>query len=370
MFILLLFLVHAYIGVRLLAPFGWPVIAVGAAALAAMLALLLRSLSRRFGRRGRADVLDRTGLVAIGLFSNLFVLTLLRDAALLAAGFAASLGAPALPPAAPAASALAVPLLAVMASAWGYANARRTPSVRRVTVPIAGLPGAFNGFRIVQISDLHVGLTIHRDFVERVVDTVAGLDADVVALTGDLVDGGVPELAEHIAPLERLRARDGILAVTGNHEYYSGVDQWIDEWRRLGVRVLMNEHVVVSRAGHPLVLAGVPDHGAHHFDPGHRPDPAAALRDAPADAPRLLLAHQPRTASLAEPAGYSLQLSGHTHGGQFVPWNWFVRFQQPYTAGLHRHGSMWVYVSRGTGYWGPPKRLGAPSEITLVTLTG
>jgi len=285
------------------------------------------------------------------------------------AQIAAWLGTPPLPPAGETTSALAVPLLALTASAWGYANARRRPAVRRVTVPIPGLAPPLHGFRIVQISDLHVGPTIHRDFVEGVVEAVAALDADVVALTGDLVDGGVPQLAQHVAPLARLKARDGILAVTGNHEYYSGAHAWIDEWRRLGIRVLMNEHVVLSRGGASLVIAGVPDHGAHRFDPAHRADPAAAARGAPAGVPRVLLAHQPRTAALAEPAGYHLQISGHTHGGQFLPWNWFVRFQQPYTAGLHRHGGkLWVYVSRGTGYWGPPKRLGAPSEITYLRL--
>jgi predicted MPP superfamily phosphohydrolase len=130
----------------------------------------------------------------------------------------------------------------------------------------------------------------------------------------------------------------------------------------------MNEHVVLSRGGAAWVVAGVPDFGAHRFDPTHRADPALALAGAPAGAPRILLAHQPRAAPEAERAGVDLQLSGHTHGGQFMPWMWFVRLQQPYTAGLHRHGRMWVYVSRGTGYWGPPKRLGAPSEISLVEL--
>ena len=172
---------------------------------------------------------------------------------------------------------MAVPLLALIASGWGYANARRRPGIRRVEVPIAGLPPALQGCRIVQISDLHVGMTIKRPFVEAVVEAVNALDADVIVLTGDLVDGGVAQLREHIAPLASLRARGGVLAVTGNHEYYSGAQAWIDELRRLGARVLMNEHVVLSRGDAAWVVAGVPDFGAHRFDPTHRADPVLAL---------------------------------------------------------------------------------------------
>ena len=166
-----------------------------------------------------------------------------------------------------------------------------------------------------------------------------------------------------------MRSREGSFFVTGNHEYYSGAAPWIRELRRLGVRVLMNEHVVVRRGTAALVLAGVTDYSAGHFDAAQATDPRAALAGAPTDAAlRIVLAHQPRSASAAEAAGFDLQLSGHTHGGQFLPWNFFVRLQQPFTAGLHRWRSMWVYTSRGTGYWGPPKRFGAPSEITLLRL--
>jgi predicted MPP superfamily phosphohydrolase len=143
----------------------------------------------------------------------------------------------------------------------------------------------------------------------------------------------------------------------------------VRELRRLGLRVLMNEHEVVRQGGAALVVAGVTDYSAHHYHPSHQSDPARALQGAPDDADvRLLLAHQPRSAFAAARAGFHLQLSGHTHGGQFLPWNFFVRLWQPFTAGLHRLGGLWVYVSRGTGYWGPPKRLGAPSEITHIRL--
>jgi predicted MPP superfamily phosphohydrolase len=216
---------------------------------------------------------------------------------------------------------------------------------------------------------VHVGSQIKRSYVEAIVDAVNSLGADLVAVTGDLVDGSVRDLSAHIEPLGRLRARYGAYLVTGNHEYYSGEPAWTAEFRRLGLRVLLNEHVVVRHGGSPLVLAGVTDFSAHHFNPAQRSDPAAALAGAPADAAvKILLAHQPRSATAAAQAGFDLQLSGHTHGGQFWPWNLFVRLQQPFTAGLHRLNHLWVYISRGTGYWGPPNRFGIPSEITLLRL--
>jgi uncharacterized protein len=204
--------------------------------------------------------------------------------------------------------------------------------------------------------------------VEGIVEAVNRLKPDLIAITGDLVDGSVPELAAQVAPLARLVSRYGSYFVTGNHEYYSGVGPWLVELHRLGIKVLHNEHVVIEHGGAELVLAGVPDYSAGHFDEAHRSDAQAALAGAPAHAVKVLLAHQPRSAPAAEVAGFDLQLSGHTHGGQFLPWRFFVQFQQPFTAGLHKVGRMWIYVSRGTGYWGPPKRFGAPSEIKQLRL--
>jgi predicted MPP superfamily phosphohydrolase len=238
-----------------------------------------------------------------------------------------------------------------------------------VEVPIRNLPAALQGFTIAQISDIHVGPTIKQHYLRAIVDRVNGLQADVVAITGDLVDGSVQQLADHTAPLAQLRARHGVYFVTGNHEYYSDAVAWVAEVRRLGLTVLMNEHVVLQHDGAPLVLAGVTDYTAHHFDPAQRSDPQAALQNAPADSHvNILLAHQPRSATAASDAGFDLQLSGHTHGGQFFPWNLFVPMQQPYVAGLNKLHDLWIYTSRGTGYWGPPKRLLAPSEITRLRL--
>jgi uncharacterized protein len=367
--VIILGLLHVYIGARLLpdlaASSGMRI--GGALLLLVSCVLMLGGLMARSMRsRPWADRLAAVGLLAMSLFSSLFVFTLLRDLVLLVAIVALPasyvhrlVGA----------TALLVVGIAAFVTLVGFAGARRRARIVSVEVPLANLPPALQGFSIAQISDVHVGAQIKRKYVDAIVDAVNGLNADLIAVTGDLVDGSVHELARHIAPLGRLSARHGAFVVTGNHEYYSGERAWIAEFRRLGLQVLLNEHVVVRHGGAPLVVAGVTDYSAHHFNPEQRSDPVAALSGAPADAAaKILLAHQPRSAAAADRAGFDLQLSGHTHGGQFWPWNLFVRFQQPFTAGLHRLNHLWIYISRGTGYWGPPNRFGAPSEITLLKL--
>ncbi|WP_395055334.1 metallophosphoesterase [Polaromonas sp.] len=363
-------LLHAYLGVRLIpALAAWPVVQMllGLSLLASMVLMPMGLTARRIKSPVLADRVAWTGMVFMGLFSSLFVLTLLRELALLG-GWLWLLAQPTAFswPVLSAGSAAAVALLGLLMTFFGFFNARRTAAVVRVDVPIAGLPAALHGFAIAQISDIHVGPTIKRGYLQAIVDVVNQLQVDMVAVTGDLVDGTVADLAPHVAPLAGLSSVHGTYFVTGNHEYYSGVHAWILELNRLGVRVLMNEHVVLP---HGLVLAGVADWSAGHFDSTHRSDPHAALAGAPAATTvKLLLAHQPRSAVEAEKAGFDLQLSGHTHGGQFWPWGFFVRFQQPFTAGLNRLENLWIYTSRGTGYWGPPKRFGAPSEITHLRL--
>ncbi len=365
----LLVLLHLYIGWRIVPQLpGTAAGALFAVLLAASAVLIpLAFFGRRAKQRDAADRWTWAGMMALGLFSMLFVLTLLRDALLLAA-----LPFDLPPLAAP--SAIAVPLLALAAVALGLFSARRTASVREVEVPIDGLPAALHGFTIVQISDLHVGPTVKGPYVRAIVDRINTLDADAVAITGDLVDGRVQDLAHDVACLADLRSRHGSYFVTGNHEYYSGAVEWIALLRTLGLRVLVDEHVVLDHGGAQLVLAGVADFSARHFIATHRSDPRAAIAGAPRGAGlRVLLAHQPRSADAAADAGFDVQLSGHTHGGQFWPWNLLVKLQQPFVAGLHRLRSLWVYTSRGTGYWGPPLRLGAPSEITrlrFVTAAG
>jgi predicted MPP superfamily phosphohydrolase len=365
--LVILLLLHAYIGARLLPGMnaGLGGIVLGSLLLVASAALVRIGLVAPSLRRTRwSGALSWAGLLAMGLFSSLFVLTLLRDAMLLLLGLGGAGSADITYM-----SALAVPSTALAVTAIGFVNARRLARVVRVDVPIAGLPPALHGYAFAQISDIHVGPTIKRAYLSAIVDRVNALKPDAIAVTGDLVDGSVQRLAAHTEPLKRLAAPDGVFFVTGNHEYYSGAEQWIAEVRRLGLRVLLNEHVIRRRDGAALMIAGVTDFTAQHFNPAHRSDPVQAAAGAPDDvAVRVLLAHQPRSSAAAAEAGFDLQLSGHTHGGQFFPWNLFVPLQQPFVAGLNRVRRMWVYTSRGTGYWGPPKRFGAPSEITLIKL--
>jgi len=353
---------HGYIGWRLLPalPIGLPGTVIGGTLLALSTLLIPLGMLARFivPTQALADRIVWIGSLVMGLFSSVLVLTLLRDVVLLAART----------PALADITAQAVLLVAVAATAIGFVNARRVAQVVRIDIPLVGLPPALAGFTIAQISDIHVGPTIKGDYVSAIVDRVNGLGADLIAITGDVVDGSVSQLSAHTAPLAKLRARHGAYWVTGNHEYYSGVEEWRTEFQRLGLRGLMNEHVVIDHGGEHLLLAGVTDYSAGAFDPAQRSDPLVALAGSPQGIPKILLAHQPRTAPAAAAAGFDLQLSGHTHGGQFWPWNLFVGLQQPYTAGLHRQDRLWVYTSRGTGYWGPPKRFGAPSEITLLRL--
>lgn len=363
----LLALLHFYVGMQLLPvlPIGTAGRVLGALVLVCSFLLMPASMMARSLPRAWADRFAWAGLLMMGFFSSLFVFTLLRDIALAVVAIVA-------PPEAAAlvrSSAIVVAAGAVLVTLVGLVNARRRARIVEVDVPIENLPAPLHGYSIAQISDVHVGPTIKRDYVEAIVAAANALKADLIAVTGDLVDGSVQQLAAHVAPLAQLSARHGVYFVTGNHEYYSGERAWTNELRRLGLTVLVNEHVLLKQGGAQLVVAGVTDYSAHRFDEHQRSDPAVALEGAPPEAgAKILLAHQPRSAPAAAAAGFDLQLSGHTHGGQFWPWNHFVRFQQPFTAGLHRLGRLWVYTSRGTGYWGPPKRFGAPSEITRIRL--
>ena len=264
---------------------------------------------------------------------------------------------------------LATFVLTLVMAGYGCYQARRTPAVRQVDVPIANLPNALVGLRIVQISDLHVGPTIKAPFVERVVARVNELQPDLIVFTGDLADGTVERLATHTASLAELTAPLGLYFCTGNHEYYSGVEGWTEQARRLGFDVLINEGRQIDCGSGRIALAGATDFSAGELVPDHASDPAKALAASDGADVRILLAHQPRSIEAASQANCHLQLSGHTHGGQFVPWKYVVSLQQPYVAGLHKFRDTWIYIHRGTGYWGPPLRLGVPSEIAVLTLS-
>ena len=244
-------------------------------------------------------------------------------------------------------------------------------AVKRVEILLQRLPASLDGTRIVQMCDMHVGGLLGRAFVERVVRTANDLKPDLIAIVGDLVDGTIQQLRPALASLASLRARHGVFFVTGNHEYYSrsGARAWMDELDGMGLRVLRNQRVSIGAGLEGFDLAGVPDHGSSRFpDDGPSEDIAGALAGRDPERAVVLLAHQPVSIHKAASLGVDLQLSGHTHGGQIWPWGALVRLQQPYIRGLHRIGDSQLYVSCGTGFWGPPMRLGAPAEITEIVL--
>lgn len=371
---------HYYVGRRLIVPAQlsgpWTVVAWGALALLAV-TMLIAMTGRFYLPPPIMELVGWAGFVAMGLFSFLFFFSVLRDVIWGSLSVAQAL------PEDPERRRLLFRSvnLGLVASAagltgFGVWQARRRAAIVDVTVPIVGLPEALRNFTIAQITDIHVGPTIKRAYLEEIVEGVNSIGADLVAVTGDLVDGSVEELAQHTAPLGRLRGKHGVFLCTGNHEYYAGVEPWLAEFTRLGLRCLQNEHVVIEHGGYKVVLAGVTDYNGGTILASHRSDPARSLEGAPTGvAARILLAHQPRSCHAAAGLDFDLQISGHTHGGQFFPWNFLVPLQQPYTAGLARvraatstARAFWIYVSRGTGYWGPPVRVGAPSEITRIRL--
>lgn len=259
----------------------------------------------------------------------------------------------------------------VILSGSAFANGLRPVAVKNINIKIAKLPEARNGFKIAQITDLHIGPALDGAWLKDVVGKVNALNPDIVAITGDLVDGSVKDLARHTEPLRDLRAKHGVFFVTGNHEYYSGVDEWVEHIQSLGIKVLQNELVTLhdDTNNNPIDLAGVNDFASGEFR-GHGPDLPKALKGRDETRPLILLAHQPAAIREAAAHKVDLQLSGHTHGGQIWPWNYFVYIQQPYVSGLHTYPGTdtQIYVSEGTGFWGPPMRLGTAAEITEITL--
>jgi predicted MPP superfamily phosphohydrolase len=263
-----------------------------------------------------------------------------------------------------------VAVIAVVLLLWGYAEAMRVSRVRRIDVRIPRLGAGLDGLKVVLLTDTHYGPINRARWSRGVVDVVNSLDADIVAHTGDIADGEVDQRREQAAPLGDVRAKLGRVYVTGNHEYFSGAQRWVEHMAALGWEALHNRHVVVSRGGDSLVVAGVDDRTAAGSGvPGHHMDHEAALAGADGQLPVLLLAHQPQQVTGAVAHGIDLQISGHTHGGQMWPFHYLVRLDQPVLQGLSRHGERTqLYTSRGTGFWGPPFRIFAPSEITLLTL--
>jgi predicted MPP superfamily phosphohydrolase len=255
----------------------------------------------------------------------------------------------------------AVSLIALL----GTRSVLAGPRLVRVEHAITGWPAALDGYRIVQLSDVHVGAILRRPFIEQLVARSNALEPDVIAITGDLVDGELKHYGGDLEPLRALRARDGAFFVTGNHDHYSGGERWAGHVAGLGVRVLRNAGLRIERDGAGFELAGVDDYSAGRLDGGHGHDLERALAGWDGASPLVLLAHDPRSFAEAQARGVHLQLSGHTHGGQMWPFAWLVRLQTPHVAGVYERGRSRLYVSRGTGFWGPPMRVLAKAELTL-----
>ncbi len=317
-------------------------------------------LGGRLLPRPAARVLQWLGFVWMGSFGLLLVGTAVTDLALFVAGKVTVLDA-----GWPTWRALGVFGVVVPALLYGFSVSRR-PETRRITVDIPGLDPSLDGFRIAQISDVHIGETLGRDFAQKVADQVNALKPDLVAVTGDLIDGSVAKLHEEVAPLGTMRAKHGVFYVTGNHEYYHGGSAWEAEGRRLGWTVLHNEHRVVGEG--KLVIGGVTDVEGARFSEAHAPRVDLAFAQAPEGIPRVLLSHQPKFARVAKDSKVSLMLSGHTHGGQIFPFMFFVKLQQPVIGGFATIHGVPTYTSNGTGYWGPPFRIGPRGEVTEITL--
>ncbi len=259
-------------------------------------------------------------------------------------------------------------LISISLTGYGVYKAVHKVDVKRVDIPINDLHPDLENFKIVQISDIHIGPTIKKDFLEEVVRRINVLQPDIIAITGDLVDGSVYKLKHHLEPLKNLKSKYGSFFVTGNHEYYSGVLSWLPEIRNLGIHVLLNQNHIVNSGEAKLLVGGVTDYKAHTILPSHASDPEKAILSKEKTDFKLLLAHQPNSVFEAAIVGFDLQLSGHTHGGQYFPGNLLIHLFQKFVAGLYKHGDIWLYVSSGTGYWGPPIRIGAPAEITEINL--
>jgi predicted MPP superfamily phosphohydrolase len=362
-------LVHRYVWARLIRDAAWPgpwrgALTLAVFALAALIPLVF--VSTRSLPRSMAAPLAWVAYTWMGFALYLFLFTFISDAGRGIAAIARVLPVdPDRRQVLARAIAATVGALAALVGIGGLANVARGFVVRRVPVQLTKLPKSASGYVIVQITDVHVGPTLGRQFIESIVRQTNALAPDMIVITGDLVDGTVEQLRDHVEPLRALRAKDGVFFVTGNHEYYSGADEWIAHLRTLGVRVLRNERVAIRDA---FDLAGVDDWSAGRMLEHHGQDVAGALSGRDPSRAVVLLAHQPKALNEATAHQVDLQLSGHVHGGQMVPFNWLARLEQPLISGLHRVKDTWVYVSTGTGYWGPPMRVGSGAELTRIEL--
>lgn len=264
---------------------------------------------------------------------------------------------------------IVIAVVAIVIAGVGVRESVRVPDVKTVEMTLPGWPQSLDGYRLVQLTDLHASRLLRAPWIESVVNRTNALNPDLIVITGDLVDGTPQARAKDVQPLARLRAREGVIAVAGNHEYYAQYGEWMSVLAQLGMRLLLNEHVVVGRDDGNFVVAGVTDIVASRYGE-LLPDTAQALADAPANLPIILLSHRPAGAQANAAAGVDLQLSGHTHGGQAWGMHWLVQaMNDGFVSGLYQVDAMRLYVSNGAGLWpGFPIRLGQRSEITQFIL--
>lgn len=261
-------------------------------------------------------------------------------------------------------------VLTVVLGVVAMFDAQRWPEVVEVPVSIPNLPPEFENYRIAHLTDTHIGPILRTAWAEKLVEITNGTQADLIVHSGDIIDGSVAHIGDMVRPLAKLRAPDGVLFVSGNHEVYSQSNPWLKHLRTLGFQILDNRHLVLEREGAQLVIAGVSDHNSGRDSLSVKPDPQQAFAGAPKPgaAPRIFLAHQPLQARSVQNMGVNLQLSGHTHGGQFWPFHYFIYLQQPIRSGLGMVGDVPVFVSNGAGFWGPPLRLFARAQIPVIAL--
>jgi predicted MPP superfamily phosphohydrolase len=335
--------------------------------LSAAAILIFTPIGERILPRSAAQLIAWPASIWMGLTFYLLILMILSDLTWVLLGATVADGTGSMVAAARG-RAVGVALLALTIGGIGLRTVLRGPTVKRLEIRLPRWPRALDGFCIVQISDIHISTIVGRRFAQSLVDRINALSPDLIAVTGDLVDGDVRHIGDEITPFAGLRARHGAFFVTGNHDHYSGADAWVNRVEQLGLQPLRNRHVTVEADGATFDLAGVEDHHAHLVSGRHREDVGAALRGRDATRPVVLMAHDPATFPEAARHGVDLQLSGHTHGGQIWPFRYFVRLATPYVAGLFSAGASQLYVSRGTGFWGPPMRFLAPAEITEIHL--
>ena len=375
-----LFIIYLYTGFRLIpsllkkraALWCWVILILSLISLMVHIYLLVNFMNPHI-----SQVLAWIGYTSLGLVSYLFCFSFFRD--LLIIPFLMILKTKQLfikPNKAPffnperrgflfKASGLTITALSTSATSFGYFTALKEPEVIRIDVQLKEDLKDLKGLEIVQFTDLHVGTTIKYDYVKHVCDKINGLKADLIVFTGDLADGSPRDLALDVSPLTDLCAPLGKYFVTGNHEYYYGAKRWIRAVKMLGFEPLVNEHRVIKYNNGVLTLAGVTDIRAGAFFADHQSSPEKAIQGCPEKSFKLLCAHKPKSIYRASQAGFDLQLSGHTHGGQYFPFNYFIKLEYPFVKGLYQHQNTKLYVSQGTGYWGPPLRLGTFPEITL-----